>query len=117
MRKKYFNDEELDIYDNEYFRDPQTKILFEELSKYRDMVLPIYRAIDKNKITEEDRQYLYAEHYKFFDYIYNSLKHNKEFNTNEYILKCKNRIMEHIQPIYEREYFDEGKILQRRIKK
>lgn len=120
MREKYFNDEELDIYDEEYFRDPQTKRLFEELSKYRDMVLPIYRSIDRNKITEDDRQYLYAEHYNFFDYVYNNLKQEKEFDADEYIAECKNRIEQQIQPICESEYYDERRkepTLQKRLKK
>lgn len=119
MRKKYFNDEELDIYDEEYFKVPQTKRLFEELSKYRDMALPLYRLIDRNKIKEDVRQYLYAEHYNFFDYVYNNLKQNKEFDTEQYISECKSRILEQIKPICESEYCDErkkGYTLQRKIK-
>lgn len=120
MRKKYFNDEEIDIYDEEYFKDENTKRLFNELSKYRDMVLPLYRTINRNLITENDRQYLYTEHYDFFDYVYNNLKQNKEFDTDEYISECKNRIMQQIGPICESEYQDERRkeyTLQRKLKR
>lgn len=109
MRKTYFNDEELDIYDDEYFRDPKTKRLFEELSKYRDMVLPLYRMIDREKITEDYRQYLYAEHYGFFDYVYDILKQGKEFDTSEYIEECKCRIEQEISPIFKEDIVIEEK--------
>lgn len=84
------------------------------------MVLPIYRSIDRNKITEDDRQYLYAEHYNFFDYVYNNLKQEKEFDADEYIVECKNRIEQQIQSIFESEYCDERRkehTLQKRLKR
>lgn len=99
MRKKYFNDKEVDIYDDEYFRDPKTKILYEELSKYRDMALTQYRLIDRNKLTDYERELLYKEHYDFFDYVYNELKTKENINTDEYIKLSKLRIENIIKSI------------------
>lgn len=117
MRKKYFNDEELDIYDEEYFKDPQTKIMYEELSKYRDMVLPLYRMIDRNLITEEQREVLYTEHYNFFDYIYSELKKNNKIDTTEYLNNCKGKILNFIEPIKENKKSGEQYVLQRKNKR
>ena len=92
MRKKYFNDKEIDVYDEQYFIHKDTKILYEELTKYLDMALPYYRLIDRDLITEDIRQQLYKEHYDFFDYVYDLLKNHEFESTDYYLKKCENRI-------------------------
>lgn len=92
MRKKYFNDEELDIYDEDYYRDPRTKVMYEELSKYLDVALPYYRMVDRSKITEAERQLLYAEHYGYFDFVYSQLKEKGTVETEEYLARSKQKI-------------------------
>ena len=99
MRKKYFNDEEIDIYDEQYFVHEDTKILYDEMTKYLDMALPFYRAIDRNLITEDIRQKLYKEHYDYFDYVYTKLKNNQFESTKEYMEDCRDRISSIVNPI------------------
>lgn len=99
MRKKYFNDQELDIYDEEYYRDPRTKIMYEELSKYLDIALPYYRMVDRAKITEVERTLLYAEHYGYFDFVYNELKTKGTVETDEYLENSRQRIETIVGPV------------------
>lgn len=92
MRKKYFNNQEIDIYKEDYYYDFRTKIMYEELLKYLDIALPYYRMVDKDKITELERGLLYLEHYRFFDYLYKELKIKGTVETKDFLEISKARI-------------------------
>jgi len=109
MREIYFNGEDLTIYDDSYFKDNNTKLLFEELSKYRDMILPYYRMIDRKKINDEYRQALYAKHYDFFDFVYNEIKEKNKIDTKDYLDNCEISISSIVESINKSEISNGGK--------
>lgn len=99
MRELYFKGVNVNVYCENYYRDPKTKILYEKMTEYVDMILPYYRMIDRNKITEKDRQFLYEEHFMFFDSIYEELKANGNVDTTNKLVECNKKIAMAIRKI------------------